>query len=214
MESIIHPISGAFLMIKFRFFALAAVLAATALIAAGCGESGTATANNTGASVVTEAAAMKEDAAMKAEEKMKATAAMKEDAAMKAKAAGKMTPGDTLKTGKTSFGKIVQDKKGLSIYLFTKEGGKKSECYGECAKAWPPVIVSGTPKARSGSGISASKLGTTTRKNGKLQATYNGHPLYYYVGETKANQVLCQAVDEFGGTWFVVNPNGTANKSS
>jgi predicted lipoprotein with Yx(FWY)xxD motif len=172
-------------MNKIRFVAFAAVLAA--LVIAGCGNSGAAMAITT-PTAKTEAVAMK-----------------------KTVKPAKAAAGDVLKTGNTDYGKIVQDSKGHTIYLFTKDRSKYSNCYGACAKAWPPVIVSGTPTARKGSGIKKSKLGTTKRRNGKLQATYNGHPLYYYVEETKANQVLCQAAPEFGGIWYVLNSDGTAN---
>ncbi len=52
--------------------------------------------------------------------------------------------------------------------------------------------------------------GTTKRRGGKLQVTYNGHPLYYYVDEDEPNEVLCQAVEEFGGIWYVVDRKGNA----
>ena len=116
--------------------------------------------------------------------------------------------GAIVKIGKTSYGSILQDKRGRTLYLFTKEQGSKSKCYGDCARAWPPLITKGTPQA--GKGAKASKLGTTKRKNGKLQVTYNGHPLYFYVDEDEPNEVLCQAVSEFGGIWYVVNKNGDA----
>jgi predicted lipoprotein with Yx(FWY)xxD motif len=53
-----------------------------------------------------------------------------------------------------------------------------------------------------------SLLGTSRRRDGRLQVTYNGRPLYFYVGDKKPGQVLCQNVDEFGGTWLVVRPSG------
>jgi predicted lipoprotein with Yx(FWY)xxD motif len=116
--------------------------------------------------------------------------------------------GIKIKTGETSYGRILQDGRGHSIYLFTKEHSKKSRCFGACAKAWPPVYTKGTPNA-SGGGVKQSRLGTT--KHGKrTQATYNGHPLYYYVGEDEPDEVLCQAVYEFGGYWYVINKAGRA----
>ncbi len=188
-------------MIKFRFAALAATIAVFSIFAAGCGSTDktSATTASSGASTATSDAAMKEQEKMKADEKMK-----KEESAM-------MMAAESLKTGKTAYGTILQDAKGHSIYLFTKDG-KQSDCYGACAKAWPPVIVSKTPTGRSG--VKSGLLGTVKRSNGKLQATYNGQPLYYFVKETKANQVLCQGVAEFGGTWYVINPDGSANKTS
>jgi predicted lipoprotein with Yx(FWY)xxD motif len=53
------------------------------------------------------------------------------------------------------------------------------------------------------------RLGTKRRRDGRLQVTYNGHPLYYYVNDLKPGQILCQNVQEFGGTWLVVSPEGS-----
>lgn len=116
-------------------------------------------------------------------------------------------PDRTLRTGQTDYGKILQDGRRRTLYVFTRDSSK-SRCYGECAVAWPPVIVNTEPRAKRGA--KASLIGTVKRRNGKLQATYDGQPLYFYVGETQPNQVLCQAVPEFGGTWYIVNPDGTA----
>ncbi|MBJ7354782.1 MAG: hypothetical protein JHC98_08160 [Thermoleophilaceae bacterium] len=118
--------------------------------------------------------------------------------------------GKRIKTGKTRFGTILQDSRGRSLYLFTKERGSTSKCYGECAKEWPPVLTSNDPVATGGA--KQSELGTTRRRGGKTQVTYNGHPLYYFVAEDEANEVLCQNVYEFGGKWYVVDRNGNAIK--
>jgi predicted lipoprotein with Yx(FWY)xxD motif len=124
-----------------------------------------------------------------------------------AKAAASAT-GKTIKTGKTNYGRILQDGRGHTIYLFTKEQSKKSRCFGDCARAWPPVYTKGKPQA-GGGGVKQSRLGTVKHGN-KTQATYNGHPLYYYVDEDEPNEILCQAVFEFGGYWYIVNKNGNA----
>ena len=108
----------------------------------------------------------------------------------------------------TSLGKILVDSQGRSLYLFKKDTGPKSTCYGSCAVAWPPFTTSGTPTA--GSGAKAALIGTTTRTDGKDEVTYNGHPLYYYVTDTQPGQITCQDVIEFGGTWLVVDPQGNA----
>jgi predicted lipoprotein with Yx(FWY)xxD motif len=104
-------------------------------------------------------------------------------------------------------GKILVGPTGQVIYLFTKEAGDRSRCYGACARAWPPVLTKGKPRA--GQGVDSSLLGTTKRRGGGRIATYNGHPLYYYAHEER-RQVLCQAIEEFGGTWYVVAPGGDA----
>jgi predicted lipoprotein with Yx(FWY)xxD motif len=117
----------------------------------------------------------------------------------------KTTP---VKTGPSPYGRILTDGKGHTLYLFTREKTATSQCYGACAKAWPPLIARGKPVARGAA--KQSLLGTTRRRDGSRQVTYGGHPVYYYVGETKPAQVLCQNVDEFGGTWLVVSPSGAA----
>jgi predicted lipoprotein with Yx(FWY)xxD motif len=163
-------------------------LTAVALVAAGCGDDD---ANGS------------EDAAPAAETAMKEKeeAAMKEDAAMAAKR------GATVKVVDSEFGRVIADRRGEAFYLFDKEKGKRSRCYGECAVAWPPVLTKGKPRA--GKGADADLLGTTKRRNGKLQVTYNGHPLYYFKDDDPG-RILCHNVDEFGGLWLVVNPRGDA----
>lgn len=106
------------------------------------------------------------------------------------------------------YGRIVRDSVGRTVYLFTHDRSSSSTCYGACATAWPPVLTTAAPSA--GTGLSARLLGTTRRSDGTLQVTYAGHPLYYYVNDVKRGQILCQNVDEFGGTWLVVSPQGTA----
>ena len=112
----------------------------------------------------------------------------------------------TLTTHSSRFGKVLFDGRGFVLYAFTRDHGR-SACYGRCAKAWPPYFA---PRGtlRAGSGLKRSLLGTVKRKNGKRQVTYAGRPLYYYIGDRSAGQILCQDVDEFGGTWLVIRPSG------
>jgi predicted lipoprotein with Yx(FWY)xxD motif len=109
---------------------------------------------------------------------------------------------------KTSYGRILVDGRGLTLYLFTRDATPKSRCYGDCAKAWPPLVTKGKPRA--GKGAKASLVGSTTRNGGRRQVTYDGHPLYRYVGDRKPGDVFCQDVNEFGGTWLIVSPGGAA----
>jgi predicted lipoprotein with Yx(FWY)xxD motif len=105
----------------------------------------------------------------------------------------------------SDFGRILFSSKRQAIYLFKREKTKKAKCYGACARAWPPVYTKATPRA--GKGVDAELLGTTKRKDGRRQVTYNGHPLYYYANEGR-DQVFCHDVDQFGGLWLVVKANG------
>ena len=115
--------------------------------------------------------------------------------------------GKTVKVRDSQFGRVLFDANNRAIYLFTREPGRRSRCYGQCAIAWPPVFTRGKPRA--GSGVDADLLGTTRRRDGRRQVTYNGHPLYYYVDDPRG-KILCHNVVEFGGTWLVVNPKGNA----
>jgi predicted lipoprotein with Yx(FWY)xxD motif len=112
----------------------------------------------------------------------------------------------TLTVRSTRFGSILFDGRGRALYAFTRDRrGGPSQCYGACAKAWPVYFAAG--QLRAGKGVKQSLIATTRRRDGRRQVTYNGRPLYYYEDDGPG-QVLCQNVDEFGGLWLVVRPNG------
>jgi predicted lipoprotein with Yx(FWY)xxD motif len=106
----------------------------------------------------------------------------------------------------TSLGPILVDSSGRTLYLFKADVGTKSACVGACATAWPPLLATGNPTA--GTGLTAAKLGTITRSGGDHQVTYNGHPLYLFVKDTKAGQTNGQGVTAFGAAWFAVTASG------
>jgi predicted lipoprotein with Yx(FWY)xxD motif len=114
--------------------------------------------------------------------------------------------GATLTIRSSSYGRILFDGRGRALYAFTRDRGKQSRCYGACAAAWPVYYAKG--RLRASAGVKQSLLGTTRRRDGRLQVTYAGRPLYYYVGDRSPGQVRCQNVVEFGGTWLVVRPSG------
>jgi predicted lipoprotein with Yx(FWY)xxD motif len=125
-----------------------------------------------------------------------------------ATAAAKKKRGPKLKIADSDYGPILFNGRGRALYLFTSDSGKRSNCSGDCAVAWPPYIVKAKPVA--GKGVKPGLIGTTRRADGRLQATYGGHPIYFYEGDTKPGQVFCQAVYEFGGFWYVLKANGKA----
>jgi predicted lipoprotein with Yx(FWY)xxD motif len=115
---------------------------------------------------------------------------------------------DDVKLSASRYGRILVDGNGRTLYLFTRDRDGKSRCYGDCARAWPPLYAHGAQAA--GEGLDASKLRKTRRRGDRTQVTYAGHPLYYYVSDRRAGQITCQDVFEFGGTWLVVSPSGRA----
>jgi predicted lipoprotein with Yx(FWY)xxD motif len=107
----------------------------------------------------------------------------------------------------TDLGEVLVGPTGRTLYLFEKDTGPKSTCSAQCAAVWPPLLTHGKPTA--GAGVSAAKLGTTKAADGKTMVTYNGHPLYYYVSDTKPGQTAGQGLDQFGAEWYVLGANGT-----
>jgi predicted lipoprotein with Yx(FWY)xxD motif len=108
----------------------------------------------------------------------------------------------------TAYGKALFGPSGKVVYVFGADRDSTSHCYGVCAKAWPPLLTSGAPIA--GPGVRATLLGTTKRKNGTLQVTYNRHPLYYYEAD-KVGKVMCQHANMHGGLWLIIKPSGQPN---
>jgi predicted lipoprotein with Yx(FWY)xxD motif len=106
----------------------------------------------------------------------------------------------------SGLGQILTDAQGRTLYLFAKDKGNSSSCDSTCAAVWPPFTTTGGEQA--GPGASASLVGALTRSDGTTQVTYNGHPLYYYVGDGNVGDTKGQNLDQFGGGWYVLSPAG------
>lgn len=104
------------------------------------------------------------------------------------------------------LGTILVDSKGLTLYDFHKDKRSQSACYGACASAWPPLLTDGNPQAQGAA--DRSMLGTTKRKDGSVQVTYNGWPLYTYVGDQSPGEANGNDIDQFGAEWYALQPNG------
>jgi predicted lipoprotein with Yx(FWY)xxD motif len=113
----------------------------------------------------------------------------------------------TIEARSSRLGKILVDSQGRTLYLFKKDSRGKSACSGECAKFWPPLRAGARPTA--GRGISAAKVGTISRSDGTRQVTYNGHPLYRFLQDSRPGQIHGQGLTAFGASWFVLSPAGT-----
>ena len=113
--------------------------------------------------------------------------------------------GATIALGNSPYGSMLFDSNKQAIYIFEKDPRGETVCYGECAQAWPPVYTDGKPQA--GKGVKGSLLGTVKRRDGRLQVTYAGQPLYLYANEGPG-EVKCQNVKLNGGFWWVVGPDG------
>ncbi len=169
-------------------FALGALAAAGALLAAGCGS-----ASKSAGTTATPAAA--------------STATQTPAAATGTSSAATPTSAVLVSTKHGKYGTILAGgPKRLTVYLFEGDKGSTSSCSGECAKDWPPVRTSGEPQA--GAGAVAADLGTTTRSDGTTQVTYKGHPLYYFEQDGDSGDAYGQGSKAFGADWYVLTPSG------
>lgn len=107
------------------------------------------------------------------------------------------------------LGSILADQDGYTLYAFTKDVPGTSNCYDKCLQAWPALLTEGQPTLKEG--LIANLVGTTTRKDGAVQLTYNGWPLYYYEKDLKPGDVTGQAV---GKVWWVASAEGNLIKPS
>ena len=105
-----------------------------------------------------------------------------------------------------NLGKILVDSQGRTLYLFQKDSGTKSTCFGECASDWPPLRAAGTPIV--GDGVKAPLVATTARSDGRPEITYNGHPLYLFEGDKQPGETNGQGLTAFGGGWYALSAIG------
>jgi len=115
--------------------------------------------------------------------------------------------GVTVGSANTGLGRVLVDGRGHTLYLFAKDTRGKSACSGQCIGYWPPLIATGRPRA--GAGLKASLLGTARRSDGRLQVTYNRHPLYTFVKDTRKGQTNGEGLATFGAEWFALSPAGS-----
>jgi predicted lipoprotein with Yx(FWY)xxD motif len=120
--------------------------------------------------------------------------------------------GTVVKVGPSNLGRVLVDSHGKTLYIWAHDKGSRSTCNGDCAEYWPPLIARGKVIAQAGA--KAGLIGTSRRSDGRSQVTYAGHPLYYFVKDTKAGQTSGEGLTGFGGRWDPVSANGTAVKAS
>jgi len=118
----------------------------------------------------------------------------------------------TVKLRNTGLGKILVDSSGFTLYEFTRDARNSNSCVKVkgCAKVWPALTTTGSPKA--GAGVKASLLSTITLAGGVKQITYAGHALYTYSESIEAGETSYVGVNHFGGSWDALSASGAAIK--
>jgi predicted lipoprotein with Yx(FWY)xxD motif len=111
-----------------------------------------------------------------------------------------------LRTARVGGVSVLTDSTGRTLYWFAPDKPTRSVCYGTCAAYWPPVY--GTPAVGAGVTGVTGALGSIRRSDGSVQATYDGHPLYTYVGDTAPGQASGNKIDLNGGFWYDIPIKG------
>ena len=106
------------------------------------------------------------------------------------------------------LGTVLVTDKGYALYMFPPDDRQRVTCTGECASAWPPLVVPAGASVVAGDGVKAGLLGTLARPGGGRVVTYHGWPLYTYVGDADPLKAAGQGVDADGGYWYVLRPSG------
>jgi predicted lipoprotein with Yx(FWY)xxD motif len=138
-----------------------------------------------------------------------AAALIASTASGKAKAQPAVAAGSAISLKQTSLGKVLVDAGGRTLYLFLGDKHNLSRLSPAGRTVWP-LFVSGT-RPRATRGVIAARIGTAI---GTRQITYNGHPLYYYIGDRKPGQTLGQGLNEFGARWYALAASGAAITSA
>jgi predicted lipoprotein with Yx(FWY)xxD motif len=118
------------------------------------------------------------------------------------------TGGSSLKTATIGGATVLTNAQGFTLYSFAPDTATKSNCNGTCAQNWPPVKGPVTASGVSGT------FGTIKRADGSVQATFDGHPLYAFVGDTAPGQNKGNGLNAAGGLWHEVTTSGTASAGS
>ena len=163
---------------KVTVFIAAAAPLAVVLIAVGCGSSASGSAYSSGPY----------------------------GSAVKASAPNTTSRSAKVGVANSRLGRIVVSSGGRTLYLFEKDKNRRSACYRQCAKYWPPLLTHGKPVA--GAGVKQSLLGVARRAHGSEQVTYAGHPLYRFVLDSKPGQTKGEGLQDFGGGWEVLSSAG------
>jgi predicted lipoprotein with Yx(FWY)xxD motif len=111
-------------------------------------------------------------------------------------------------TARGPHGTYLTGASGRALYLWVGDSDQASNCSGDCAAMWPPVIATARPAPASR--VSAAGLSTILRSDGSEQVSYHGHPLYYYTADAGPRTTRGEGSDSFGAKWWLVAPSGAA----
>jgi predicted lipoprotein with Yx(FWY)xxD motif len=106
------------------------------------------------------------------------------------------------------LGPYLADGNGRALYLLEEDGRGQSTCYEMCAAIWPPLLAGQGAPTSADPSVRSDLLGTAARQGGGSQVTYNGHPLYYYLGDARPGQTRGHHVEDSWGEWYLVSPTG------
>ena len=186
---------------------LVSTLASLALLAGACSPQATPTAAPPAATAVPPTSGSLSSSVSSTVSSTVSSAAAASATAAPSPTTGVAGPALVIVKSDAKLGAFLTDKKGLTLYLYTLDTPNKTNCYGDCAHYWPPLLTNGTPFG--GPGTDAGHLGTVTRTDGSTQVTYYGWPLYYYLDDLQPGDTGGQ---DYQSQWYVISPTGQAIK--
>lgn len=130
-----------------------------------------------------------------------------------ASSASSAAAGPSVSVGQTVIGAALTGANGKTLYQFAKDQNGTSACTGDCASNWPPFTLGANEQVQAASGVTMS-FASIKRDDGSTQATYAGHPLYYFVADSAAGDVKGEGSTAYGGKWFAESPSGGPVKAS
>jgi predicted lipoprotein with Yx(FWY)xxD motif len=128
------------------------------------------------------------------------------------KAAPRVAANSAISVAQTPVGNALTDANGRTLYLFAGDRPNVSTLSPAGRAFWPPFTAS--TKLAATAGVLAGKIGAVAGTTGPRQVTYNGHPLYYFVGDHKPGQIAGQGLNQFGARWYVLSTAGNAITST
>lgn len=111
-------------------------------------------------------------------------------------------------TSASNLGPVLVTNKGFALYIYEPDAGRQVTCTGGCATAWPPLLLHSGQTVAAGPGVRPGLLGSDPNPGGGRVVTYNGWPLYTYLGDSTPDRAAGQGADDDGGYWYVMSPSG------
>jgi predicted lipoprotein with Yx(FWY)xxD motif len=112
----------------------------------------------------------------------------------------------------SGLGTVLVNGTGRTLYVYAPDAAKRVTCNGGCQQDWPPLQITAAQHAKAQGGVAQNLIGSDPNPLGGLTVTYNGWPLYTFIGDSNPGNANGQDEDLQGGYWYVITPSGALIK--